>query len=46
VLVSRGGAAREIPGSKDLPVDARVVGIIDTVNIDNQMIYDKKNQQF
>lgn len=46
VLVSRGGAAREIPGGQDLPVDARVVGIIDTVNMDNQMIYDKKNQQF
>ena len=44
VLVSRGGAAREIPGSEQLPVDARVVAIIDTIAVDNRMIYGKKDQ--
>ncbi|MCL2937872.1 MAG: EutN/CcmL family microcompartment protein [Trichodesmium sp. St16_bin2-tuft] len=44
VLVSRGGAAREIPGSEKLPVDARVVAIIDTITVDNRMIYGKKDE--
>jgi carbon dioxide concentrating mechanism protein CcmL len=44
VLVSRGGAARQIPGSESRPLDALVVGIIDTVSIDNRNIYSKKDQ--
>ncbi|MEM1172855.1 MAG: EutN/CcmL family microcompartment protein [Cyanobacteria bacterium P01_H01_bin.35] len=44
VLVSRGGAAREVPGGEQLPVDARVVAIIDTITVDNRMIYGKKDQ--
>jgi carbon dioxide concentrating mechanism protein CcmL len=44
VLVSRGGAARQIPGSESRPLDALVVGIIDTVSIDNRSIYSKKDQ--
>ena len=43
-MVSRGGAAREIPGSEKLPVDARVVAIIDTITVDNRMIYGKKDE--
>jgi carbon dioxide concentrating mechanism protein CcmL len=44
VLVSRGGAARQIPGSESRPLDALVVGIIDTISIDNRNIYSKKDQ--
>ena len=44
VLVSRGSAAREIEGKEQLPVDARVVAIIDTITVDNRMIYGKKDQ--
>ncbi|MGK7921896.1 MAG: EutN/CcmL family microcompartment protein [Trichodesmium sp.] len=44
VLVSRGGGAREIPGSEKLPIDARVIAIIDTITVDNRMIYGKKDQ--
>lgn len=44
VLVSRGSAAREVQGSEQLPVDARVVAIIDTITVDNRTIYSKKDQ--
>lgn len=44
VLVSRGSAARQLAGSEMRPLDALVVGIIDTVNIDNRNIYSKKDQ--
>ncbi len=44
VLVSRGGAAREIQGSEQLPIDARVVAIIDTITVENPMLYGKKDQ--
>lgn len=41
VLVSRGGAARKVDGSEMRPLDALVVGIIDTVSVDNYLIYGK-----
>ena len=44
VLVSRGSAARQIVGNEIRPLDALVVGIIDTVSIDNRSIYSKKDQ--
>jgi carbon dioxide concentrating mechanism protein CcmL len=44
VLVTRGSAARQIPGNEQRPLDAMVVGIIDTVNVDNRSLYSKKDQ--
>ena len=44
VLVSCGSAARQPSGSETRPLDAVVVGIIDTVNVDNHLIYGKKDQ--
>ena len=44
VLVSRGSAARQLPGSESRPLDALVVGIIDTVSLDNRQLYSKKDQ--
>lgn len=44
VLVSRGSAARQIAGNEMRPLDALVVGIIDTISIDNRNIYSKKDQ--
>lgn len=44
VLVSRGSAARQVPGSEQRPVDAAVVAIIDTVSVDNRSLYSKKDQ--
>jgi carbon dioxide concentrating mechanism protein CcmL len=42
VLVSRGGAARIESGHQQRPLDAMVVGIIDTVTVDNRPLYSKK----
>lgn len=44
VLVSRGGAARQIGETDKRPIDALVVGIIDTVTVDNHLLYSKKDQ--
>ncbi len=44
VLVSRGSAARQTDGSEKLPLDAMVVGIIDTVTVENRLLYSKKEQ--
>lgn len=43
VLVSRGSAARQLAGSETQPLDALVVGIIDTVTVDKGNIYSKKD---
>lgn len=45
VLVSRGGAARIEQGQSNRPLDATVVGIIDTVTLDNQLLYSKKTAE-
>jgi carbon dioxide concentrating mechanism protein CcmL len=42
VLVSRGSAARQTPGGESRPLDALVVGIIDTVSVDNLRLYSKR----
>jgi carbon dioxide concentrating mechanism protein CcmL len=44
VLVSRGSAARQMPGNESAPVDARIIGIIDTVSVENQRMYSKRDQ--
>ncbi|NJL37535.1 MAG: EutN/CcmL family microcompartment protein [Leptolyngbyaceae cyanobacterium SL_5_9] len=44
VLVSRGSAARQIPGGETRPLDALVVGIIDTVSVENRLLYSKRDQ--
>jgi len=44
VLVSRGSAARQVPGSEQRPLDAAVVAIIDTIHVEDRVIYSKKDQ--
>lgn len=44
VIVSRGSAARQVPGSEQRPVDAAVVAIIDTVSVNNRPVYSKRDQ--
>ncbi|HIK28168.1 MAG: EutN/CcmL family microcompartment protein [Oscillatoriaceae bacterium SKW80] len=44
VLVTRGSAARQTQGSENRPLDALVVAIIDTVSVDNRLLYSKKDQ--
>ncbi|WP_298917726.1 EutN/CcmL family microcompartment protein [uncultured Nostoc sp.] len=44
VLVSRGSAARKVVGNEQRPLDAVVVAIIDTIHVEDRMIYSKKDQ--
>lgn len=44
VLISRGSAARQTPGGESRPLDAIVIGIIDTVSVDNRRLYSKRDQ--
>ncbi|MGL5032651.1 MAG: EutN/CcmL family microcompartment protein [Microcystaceae cyanobacterium] len=44
VLVTKGSAARIDQGNENRPIDAMVVGIIDTVTIDNRSLYSKKDE--
>jgi carbon dioxide concentrating mechanism protein CcmL len=43
VLVSRGSAARQTPGCDGRPLDALVIGIIDTISVDNLRLYSKRD---
>jgi carbon dioxide concentrating mechanism protein CcmL len=43
VLVSRGSAARIEDGNQSRPLDAMVVGIIDTVTVANGLLYSKRD---
>lgn len=45
VLVSRGSAARQERGQESRPLDALIVGIIDTVTVDNRPLYSKKGEK-
>ncbi|WP_166820173.1 EutN/CcmL family microcompartment protein [Thalassoroseus pseudoceratinae] len=40
VLCVQGSSARFIPETKSLPVDAAIIGIVDTVTVQGQSIFD------
>jgi carbon dioxide concentrating mechanism protein CcmL len=44
VLVSLGSAARQVLGNEQRPLDAVVVAIIDTIHVEDRLIYSKKDQ--
>lgn len=44
VLLSRGSAARQERRYEQRPLDALVVAIVDTVTVDNRLLYSKKEQ--
>jgi ethanolamine utilization protein EutN len=44
VLITQGSSARLTPETKALPIDAVVIGIVDTVSIDEQCVYSKENE--
>lgn len=44
VLVSHGSAARQVSGSEQRPVDAAVIAIIDTVSVEDRLLYSKREQ--
>jgi ethanolamine utilization protein EutN len=42
VLIVQGSSARLTPETKNLPVDAVIIGIVDTVNLDGRNVFDRK----
>jgi ethanolamine utilization protein EutN len=40
VLIVQGSSARLTPETEKLPVDATIIGIVDTVNVENNTIFD------
>jgi len=44
VLFTQGSSARLAPNMKDAPVDAVVIGIVDTVDVFGKQIYSSKQQ--
>lgn len=42
VLLTQGSSARLTPETKNLPVDAVVIGIVDQVHVDSGMVYDRE----
>lgn len=43
VLIVQGSSARLTPETKTLPVDAVIIGIVDTVQVDNAKVFDRQN---
>jgi ethanolamine utilization protein EutN len=39
VLIVQGSSARMTPETEKLPVDAAIIGIVDSVNVENEMIF-------
>ena len=42
VLVTQGSSARQTPETKNLPVDAVVIGIVDKVHVDTVCVYSRE----
>jgi ethanolamine utilization protein EutN len=42
VLIVQGSSARLTPETEKLPVDATIIGIVDSVNVENQTIFSQK----
>jgi len=43
VLVTQGSSARLTPQTKNLPVDTVIIGIVDTVHVDQSCVYAKED---
>jgi hypothetical protein len=44
VLLTQGSSARLTPETKNMPVDAVVVGIVDQVHVDSGMVYSRETK--
>jgi ethanolamine utilization protein EutN len=42
VLITQGSSARLTPSTKSLPIDTVIVGIVDSVHVGHQCVYDKE----
>jgi microcompartment protein CcmK/EutM len=45
VLLTQGSSARMTPETKNMPIDAVVVGIVDQVHVDNGCVYDREKSE-
>jgi len=45
VLITQGSSARLTPETKNLPIDAVIVGLIDTVHVDNTCVFRREDGQ-
>jgi ethanolamine utilization protein EutN len=43
VLIVQGSSARMTPETEKLPVDATIIGIVDTVNVENKTIFSARD---
>ncbi len=43
VLIVQGSSARLTPETEKLPVDATIIGIVDTVNVENRTIFSARD---
>jgi ethanolamine utilization protein EutN len=43
VMFAQGSSARQADGLKAMPVDAAIVGLVDTVNVQGKRTYEAKN---
>src|SRR5438105_732052 len=43
VLIVQGSSARLTPETEKLPVDATIIGIVDSVNVENKMIFSARS---
>lgn len=43
VLITQGSSARLTPETKSLPIDAVIIGIVDTVHIDQTCVFSREN---
>jgi len=45
VLITQGSSARLTPETKNLPVDTVIIGIVDSVHVENTCVYDKEGKK-
>ncbi len=44
VLIVQGSSARLTPETKNLPVDTVIIGIVDSVHVDQRNVYDREGE--
>lgn len=44
VLITQGSSARLTPETKSLPIDTVIIGIVDSVHVGHQCVYDKEGK--
>jgi ethanolamine utilization protein EutN len=44
VLITQGSSARATPETKNLPIDCVIIGIVDTVYVDQQCIFNREQE--